>query len=149
MKNDKETYFEQPLGRLLSCLGRNFLSILNSKLSYLDIKRYYYSLILIEQGQGVITQQELADLLGTDKVSMVRMIDYLSKKGYVKRIQSKNDRRKYCLSLTGKALKEIPNIKKALKDTTAIALKGIRKNETDSFYKTLQRLKKNLNVYNL
>ena len=50
------------------------LHALNEKLIELDIKRNYYALILIEEGQGKLTQQELAVLLESDKVSVVRIV---------------------------------------------------------------------------
>lgn len=136
---------EQPLGRVLSGTGKDYLHLLNIKLNKLDIERNYYALVLIESAQGKITQQELANLLGTDKVSIVRIIDYLSVNGYVKRIRNEVDRRKYSLTLTEKARKKLPNIKKALDDVTNIAFKDLKESEIEKFYNILIRIKTNLN----
>ena len=75
------TQIEQPVGRMLSGLGKGYLHLLRTKLQHLDIDRNYYALVLIESNDGIITQQELALILDTDKVSIVRIIDYLSGKG--------------------------------------------------------------------
>jgi MarR family transcriptional regulator for hemolysin len=139
---------EQPVGRILSHLGRSFLCNLNKKLNHLDIERNYYALLLIEQAEGDITQQELADLLDTDKVSIVRIIDYLSDNGYVNRIKNANDRRKYSLKLTAKAKKETSKIQTAINEVTASAFKGISNSQKQFFYQTLISIKKNLNAYN-
>jgi DNA-binding MarR family transcriptional regulator len=142
-----EPKFKQPLGRILSHAGRSFLNLLNAKLSHLDIERNYYALILIESTKDGMTQQELAELMDTDKVSIVRIIDYLSEKGYVKRAKDISDRRKYCLVLTTKAEKEMIVIKKVLAEATEIAFKGLSKSQVAEFYNTIEVIKNNLNKH--
>jgi len=134
----------QPLGRMLSRLGKSYLQLLNSRLNFLDIQRNYYALLLIELGESNITQNELAQQLETDKVSIVRIIDHLSAKGYVNRIRSSKDRRKYCLTLTDKAKKALPGIKKSLNEITAIAFEGMSETRKSAFYLTLNTIKNNL-----
>ncbi len=148
MKRISHNKAEQPLGRILSHMGKSFLQILNAKLDYLDIERNYYALILIGNSKSGITQQELAELLDTDKVSVVRIIDYLSDKGYVKRVRNVSDRRKYCLVLTNKAEKEMTVIKNTLAEVTGIALKGLKKCQVTEFYNTIGIIRNNLNKHN-
>ncbi|HBS85188.1 MAG: hypothetical protein A2W91_01750 [Bacteroidetes bacterium GWF2_38_335] len=138
-------YSPQPLGRLLSIVGKSFLAELNHNLSHLDIERNYYALILIGEGKGRLTQQELAGKLMSDKVTMVRVIDYLSEKGYVKRVRMTDDHRKYGLVLTPKAEKELPEIKKAMKKVVSKALAGISEDRISEFLATLNDIKRNLN----
>jgi DNA-binding MarR family transcriptional regulator len=95
--------FIQPLGRMLSVLGKGYLHLLRARLKHLDIDRNYYALVLIAIQDGDITQQELAIKLDTDKVSIVRVVDYLSEKGYINRTRKADDRRKHSLKLTDKA----------------------------------------------
>jgi DNA-binding MarR family transcriptional regulator len=138
--------FEQPLGRILSRLGKEFLATMHAKLKGLDIKRSFYALILIESGKGNITQQQLADQMHTDKVSIVRIVDYLSDIGYMKRVVNPSDRRKYSLVLTDKANKEMDRIKKALNETRSIALKGLSDIQVHEFYSTLEVIKRNFSA---
>jgi MarR family transcriptional regulator, transcriptional regulator for hemolysin len=145
IKKSPNIYSKQPLGKFLSGLGRAFLNEFITKLHHLDIERNFYALILIEEGKGKITQQELATLLDTDKVSIVRIIDYLSGNGYVNRVKDPADRRKYGLILTDKAKKELPMIKKAIKEITQKALKGLSEKKIEELYNTLDKIKKNLN----
>jgi MarR family transcriptional regulator for hemolysin len=140
--------YEQPLGRIFSRLGKEFLSIVNSKLKGLDIERSFYPLILIENAKGNITQQELADQMEVDKVSIVRIVDYLSEAGYVERALNPHDRRKYCLVLTPKARKEMGRISKALNESRDIAFKGISEKRKLEFYKTLEDIKENFSNSN-
>jgi DNA-binding MarR family transcriptional regulator len=120
------------------------LQSLNEKLFDLDIKRNYYALILIEEGQGKLTQQELAVLLESDKVSVVRIVDYLAEKGYVSRVREQSDKRKYGLLLTDKALKELPQIRDAMEEVFRSAFEGVSVNKLDELYKTLNEIKINL-----
>lgn len=122
--------------------------MLNARLDYLDIERSYYALLLIEPGAGKITQKDLAQQLETDKVSIVRIIDYLSAKGYVNRIKSADDGRKSCLILTEKAKKVLPGIRKAMDEISARAFEGISQTRQAEFYQTLDAIKINLKKAN-
>jgi MarR family transcriptional regulator for hemolysin len=134
-----------PLGRILSFIGKSYLRTLNSRLSDLDIDRNYYALILIEQGEGKITQQELACQLEIDKVTMLRSIDYLSENDYVTRVNNAMDRRKYSLVLTEKARKALPEIKQAFIDINDLALKGLNEKQITELMSILELIKINLN----
>lgn len=138
---------EQPLGRILSIIGKKYLYSLNHSLNKLEIERNYYALLLIESAKGKITQQELACLLEIDKVSMLRSIDYLSEKGYINRVKNQEDKRKYSLLLTEKAKKALPEIKKAFKDINTIALCGLKESQIAEFMTSLKIIKNNLNKY--
>jgi MarR family transcriptional regulator for hemolysin len=145
MNKAKQTYSTQPLGRVLAGIGRSFLNAVNTKLNHLDIERNYYALILIGEGKGMITQQDLADLLNSDKVSIVRIIDYLSGRGYVKRSKDPVDKRKYRLTLTDKAEMELPLIRNTIDEVVQKALKGLSDDKIETFYETLNIIKNNMN----
>jgi MarR family transcriptional repressor of mepA len=55
---------------------------------------------------GEIIQQDLADIMDKNKSAILRSIDILEEKGYVKRIRVSEDRRKNLLEITtsGKAI---------------------------------------------
>jgi MarR family transcriptional regulator, transcriptional regulator for hemolysin len=135
---------EQPLGRMLSGLGKGYLQLLRAKLQHLDIDRNYYALVLIESKDGRITQQELAELLDTDKVSIVRVIDYLSEKGYLQRIPNTEDRRKHSLQLTAKAKLALPDIKQSFTDINETVLKELTNSQVSELTETIKKIKSNL-----
>jgi DNA-binding MarR family transcriptional regulator len=139
-----EIEVKEPLGRILANIGRDFLSGLHSKLKHLDIERSYYPLLLIEAANGRLTQQELAHKLSCDKVQVVRIIDYLSSKGYVVRERDASDKRKYNLNITPKARTALPDIKKALKDTSELAFRTIPGEKEDELMILLRTIEKNL-----
>lgn len=135
---------EQPLGRILSGLGKGYLHLLRTKLKHLDIDRNYYALVLIESQDGSITQQDLALMLDSDKVSIVRIIDYLSGKGYVKRIRQTNDRRKHSLLLTSKARIALPEIKQSFTELNKLVLKGLNNSQVSELTETIRKIKNNI-----
>jgi DNA-binding MarR family transcriptional regulator len=135
---------EQPLGRMLSGLGKGYLHLLRAKLHHLDIDRNYYALVLIDNQDGNMTQQELALKLDTDKVSIVRVIDYLSDKGYVKRVRKTEDRRKLSLVLTPKAIGALPEIKRSFSEINKIAMNGLNNVQVSELAESLKKIKSNL-----
>ena len=137
--------FEQPLGRIFSGIGKEYLHLLRAKLQHLDIDRNYYALVLIENHNGRITQQELAVILDTDKVSIVRIIDYLSGKGYVQRVRKTEDRRKHSLVLTPKAKLALPEIKQSFTEINEIIVKGLNSSQVSELVETIKKIKSNLN----
>lgn len=134
---------QEPIGRKMDKVGRMFQAELQAELQHLDIERSFYPLMLIEAGNG-ITQQELADKLLCDKVQVVRIIDYLSYNGYVKRVQNQTDKRKYELTITEKARLVLPDIKKAISDTSSIAMKGLSENQVSQLYSMVSLIESNL-----
>ncbi len=139
----KENYLKEPIGRRLDKIGKLFLGNLQKNLTHLDIERSFYPLILIETGDG-LTQQDLARKLGCDKVQVVRIIDYLSSNGYVKRVQNKTDKRKYELVITEKASLIMPEVHQSFTQTTSLALEGLSENQIEEFYSILTTIENNL-----
>lgn len=144
MTNDQIMNVESPLGRLFSLLGKGYLHLLRLRLSHLDIDRNYFALVVIDNYNGDITQQELSQLLDTDKVSIVRVIDYLSTKGYVRRIRNSRDKRKYSLSLTEKAKLALPEIKESFSEVNKIVLRGLPDQQIPELNDSLRKIKQNI-----
>jgi MarR family transcriptional regulator, transcriptional regulator for hemolysin len=134
---------KEPVERIMGKISKISQDIVQGNLSHLDIDRSFYPLLLIEAGNG-ITQQELARELSCDKVQVVRIIDYLSSNGYVERTPNKTDKRKYELSVTDKARKVIPNIKKAFDELSAVTLKGLTLKQKNELYDMLTIIVSNL-----
>jgi MarR family transcriptional regulator for hemolysin len=138
---------KRPLGHIAGNIHRIFLAIINKTLAHLEIERFYFPVILIEAGEGKLTQQELSEKLFCDKVQVVRIIDYLSEHGYVNRVQNISDRRKYGLEITEKAKKAIPDIKKAWEKANAVLLSNLSENQIKELYATLSIIESNLSSY--
>ena len=144
MEITEDKIIREPIGRLMSHIGRMFLANLNQQLAHLDIERSYFPLLVIEAHNGSLSQQELASLLSCDKVQVVRIIDYLSTNGYVSRGQNSEDRRKCNLELTDKARRYLPDIKEALHQTTLISLNYLSEEKINELYSILKTIENNL-----
>jgi Transcriptional regulators len=134
---------KEPIGRKMDKIGKMFQAKIQSDLAHLDIDRSFYPLLLIESGNG-ITQQELASKLLCDKVQVVRIVDYLSSNGYVERLQNPVDRRKYELTITDKARKVLPDIKKTLENATSVATNGLSESQVNELQNMLVIIERNL-----
>lgn len=133
-----------PLGKKFSLLTKYYIGIVSQKLADLDIERYYHALVIIHESQNAICQKELAKEIHADNVTMVRIVDYLSDKGFIKRVQSKDDRRYYHLMLTEKAQKALPKIKAAFDEANAICFSGFKSSEKEEFKRLLTKMGDNL-----
>ncbi len=133
-----------PLGRSLSLLAKTYFGALTKRLEHLEVERYYSILIVIENSGATCTQQYICNNLRIDKVSMVRILDYLVEKKYVKKVLNPNDRREYFVELTPKAKKVMPEIYSEIEGLNSIAFKGIPKDQRKEFYKNIALLYENV-----
>lgn len=148
MDADKKNLPREPLGRITGRISRMFFGTLQKRLSHLDIQRSFYPLLLIDAGEGKLTQQELANELLSDKVQIVRIVDYLSTNGYVERVQNQKDRREYNLTITDKGRKAIPDIKDTIQELSGIAYNGLSPKQTKELYSMLSLIETNLLYHN-
>lgn len=133
----------EPLGRRLAYAGKNMLTMLNCTLRDMDIERCFYPLLLINNGGGQLTQQDLCVLLKTDKVTVLRVVDYLSDNGYVTRQIHEKDKRKHLLVATHKAAIKIQTIVQSLEYVERAALVGLSEGEISEFRRILSIIEAN------
>lgn len=137
MQKDNALLTKLPLGRYLAVATKLYFGALTKRLERLEVERHYSVLVFIDSSEGKFTQQCIADYLEIDKASMVRVVDYLSRKKYLKRIENPKDRREHLLELTPKALRAMPEIRRAISELNKKATRGISKRKSVEFYKTL------------
>jgi MarR family transcriptional regulator for hemolysin len=133
-----------PLSFFMNSLTKRYVGALRKMLPDQDLDRYYYTLLIINETPQPVTQQFIADFLKIDKTSMVRVIDYMSDKGFVKRKACPEDRRKHSLVLTEKAKKALPEITKALEELNSQCFKGCSEKEKQEFFSMLEKMSNNL-----
>jgi|SRR6218665_82641 len=133
-----------PLGRSLSLLAKTYFGTLTKRLEHLEIERHYSVLIFLEQAGNSCTQQTICDALRIDKVSMVRMLDHLGDKKYLKKTVNPTDRREHMIELTPKGKNALPEIYAAMKSLNKEAFKGLTKENQKDFYKWISIIQSNL-----
>ena len=94
--------------------------------------------------EGVLSQQQIADIIMKDKNSVTKLIDALEKKGLVQRKTDEQDRRLNKIHLTEYAL----NIKEviteiAIKSTNTI-FKDIPREDLEKFVSVLNKMSQNI-----
>lgn len=132
------------LGYWCSIAAHQYFARLQERLEHLDITHWFYVLLTIEESNGKLSQQELADRLNLDKVAMTRALDHLGEKGYVERCDCEGDRRKYLIKLTPKARPAVKAIRKAYEELNEEAMKGLKKADRAVFLEQLMMTVKNL-----
>lgn len=146
MKKDPEFDYV-PVGLHLSKLSRQYIGVITKKLSDLDIERYFYVLVVIDSLEGQVSQQLLCEVLGKDKATMVRIIDYLSKYGCIERMKNEKDRREYHLAVTSKGKKYVPLIKKAIEEANTAVFEGMEQADKCTFFHFLKQMSCNLSSF--
>lgn len=135
---------EMPLGKIFSQLAKDYVGTFTKRLEDLPIKRYFYPLVLIHEADGKLSQSSLADELFVDKVSVVRIIDYLSEKKCVMRRKNPADRREHLLELTSEGRKLVPKIRQAMIETNALSLNHLNSLDVEALESALSRIACNL-----
>jgi MarR family transcriptional regulator, transcriptional regulator for hemolysin len=132
------------IGYWCSIAAHQYFARLQEKLAHLDITHWFYVLLTIEEGQGKLSQQELANLLNLDKVAMTRALDHLGERGYIERCDCADDRRKHLIKLTAKAKPTVKAIRMAYEELNEESMKGMKKADRTVFLDQLMTMVKNL-----
>lgn len=127
-------------GYEMARISEVYLSTLSSIMKPFGIERYFAPLLYLCENSGKITQKDLAEALKRDKVSTMRMVDYLSEKGLLVRTQDCNDRRCQILEVTDKAIELLPKIKEGVQQTNDLLLKDFTEKEKKDFKKNMDKL---------
>ena len=90
----------QEIGFLLQRAHRRLRAALNDALRPLDLNVGHLGVMGLLYSGEALTQQQLIDILGIDKSSMVHLIDELERQGLAERRSVPRDRRAYAIHLT-------------------------------------------------
>lgn len=113
------------VGRLIHHVARNWRRAVNLRMAPLGLTDATWLPLLYLDRAGSVRQGELADFLGLDRSSVVRLIDTLSVQGLVQRQDDPDDRRAKKIVLTPAAA---PVVRAALEAAALVrdaALEGL------------------------
>ncbi len=94
--------------------------------------------------EGVLSQQEIADIIVKDKNSVTKLIDALEKKGLVFRMTDDQDRRLNKIHLTEQAKSLKDEITEVAINSTNNIIKDIPKEDLVAFIKVLNKMSENI-----
>jgi len=146
MISDKDKKFNDsmPLGKLFGDILKIYFGALSKNMERYGVDRHFSTLVAIDHAKQKCTQQYLSDLLNFDKVSMVRMLDYLVAQKMITRAVNPDDRREHIIQLTTQAKKIMPEIHNGIKEMNSIAFKKVSKQNKELFYECLVTIFKNI-----
>lgn len=139
----------QPLGVYISKLIKSYYSMLSKQLDHISIDRYFYPMVVIKKKQQGASQKELAEELGVDKVTMVRILDYLEKHQCISRKADPRDRRVKRIELTGLGENYADEIEQALFEVDQQLLVDMNSKEKRQLLQQLDNMLKQLKDFPL
>ena len=136
-----QAHIHAEIGRLITRLGRIWRresdqALADHGLSYATA----IPLLLLSRQGASVRQGVLADELGIEGPSLVRLIDLLEAEGFVERREDPTDRRAKTLHLTATGAAKVEEINHILRRVRAGLLKDIGSEELAVTFATLQRI---------
>lgn len=94
--------------------------------------------------EGVLTQQQIADITMRDKNSIVKLIDGLESRDLVRRVSNPEDRRQNLIEVTPYSLSVREKINSLAYESVCGILRDIPKKDLATFVKVLAMMEKNM-----
>jgi DNA-binding MarR family transcriptional regulator len=134
----------EAIGLYFHLLDKTYQKLLSYDLEFTGLERYFFVLWAIHESSEPMSQQNMADLLKVDKASIVRIVDDLEQKGYIKRTMNAEDKRVYFLELDKKGNRFIKDILEGIKNLNEEMFVGFLPKEKELFLQLLHKAYQNL-----
>lgn len=108
-----------------------------------DITFEQWTVLNVLHVEPGLIQSEIAEKTYKDKTNVTRILDVLSKNGYVVRESHERDRRSSCIYLTDKGRKMFDDLIPCIESINEQFMKGISDAELDMLTSILERICKN------
>ena len=135
---------ERSIPREINILARKtqmYLGNILAKYELTAAEQPFFLAVLRREG---MTQEELTAAVCVDKAATTRAVQSLEKKGYLKRVQDTQDRRKNLLYPTQAAKELSALVRGELYDFDRRLTAGIEERELETVYNALLRMEQNL-----
>lgn len=123
---------------LLKSINIEFMS-LNSEITFEQMGLLYY---ISRNSERNIIQQEIADLMNKTKSAVLRTLDILEEKKFLKREGMLNDRRKNVIQLTDKGCRIMNEMHEIFLEMEKELIKDLSKNELRASKSALLKIQK-------
>jgi DNA-binding MarR family transcriptional regulator len=131
------------IGAFIGRARRTTVEAIDKKLAPLDISHAQWIVVMLLGDGAAATAAELCKLLVYDPGAMTRLLDRLERKGVLRRVRSKNDRRTVHLELTAGGKRLYPRILEVLVEVFNGLLHGFSKSDVRQFEDLLKRIPAN------
>jgi DNA-binding MarR family transcriptional regulator len=129
----------QGVGVFIGRARRTIVEAIDQKRAPLDISHAQWIVIML-LGDGAAGAAELCKILVYDPGAMTRLLDRLEKKGVLRRVRAKGDRRTVRLELTAEGKRLYPRILEALVQVFNHLLRGFSKSDVRQLEELLTRI---------
>ncbi len=126
--------------KILNNISRSQAIYRYGKISAKDLQSGHYAYIFAICREAGRSQEDIARELCVNKSTVARNVCLLEEHGYVTRKPFPKDKRQFSVYPTEKALKILPEIKKASNEWMILLSEGIPKDELEIFDSVLERM---------
>jgi MarR family transcriptional regulator, multiple antibiotic resistance protein MarR len=138
---DIETFRpSQGVGAYIGRARRTIVEAIDQELAPLDISHAQWIVVMLLGDGAATTAAELCKVLIYDPGAMTRLLDRLEKKGVLRRVRTRDDRRTVRLELTADGAKLYPRILEALVQVFNRLLHGFSRSEVRQLEDMLKRM---------
>jgi DNA-binding MarR family transcriptional regulator len=130
----------QGVGAHIGRARRTIVEAIDAKLAPLEISHAQWIVVMLLGDGAAATAAELCNILVYDPGAMTRLLDRLEKKGVLRRVRAKGDRRTVPLQLTVAGKRLYPRILEALVEVFNRLLRGFSKSEVRQLEQLLKRM---------
>ena len=138
---DIETFRpSQGIGAYIGRARRTIVEAIDRELAPLDISHAQWIVVMLLGDGAASTAAELCKILIYDPGAMTRLLDRLERKGVLRRVRAKDDRRTVRLELTAGGKRLYPKILEVLVEVFNGLLHGFSKSEVRKLEELLERM---------
>ena len=144
-----EENFENNIGFLLHDVTRLMKRLFDKRMSTLDLTRSQWWVLNFLYFNEGINQSDFAVLLDIEKAPLSRLLYRMEKKGWIERLNDKNDKRIKNLFLSNKIKPLIIDMRDMANLTRQQALSGLSEKEQITLRENLKKIKQTLSTQEL
>ena len=130
----------QGIGAYIGRARRTIVEAIDQELAPLGISHAQWIVVLLLGDGAAATAAELCKILIYNPGAMTRLLDRLAKKGVLRRVRTRDDRRTVRLELTAEGRKLYPRILEALVQVFNRLLHGFSRSEVRRLQQLLKRM---------
>ncbi len=137
--------FKKSIGYSVAMAYRALRKALDAELGRYGVTFSQWQVLSCLALEGEISQSQLAELIGVEGPTLVRILDRMEQKGWIKRKVSSRDRRQKLISTTKKVESVWMKMTECAQGVRNKAVKGISMKDVANLQKLLKKIRENLN----
>ena len=137
--------FKESIGYSVAMAYRALRKALDAELGHYGITFSQWQVLSCLALEGKISQVKLAELIGVEGPTLVRILDRMEQRGWIKRKVSSRDRRQKLISPTKKVEGVWKKMTECAHGVRNGAVKGISSKDIANLQRLLKKIKENLN----